>query len=126
VLGHKDFVSAVIREFPVLTEAMLDPPELLHVQMGEFVAFTQRAIERDDLNMVRRCFALADRFYRDADPELENAINVSFLEGLDFRLSPAAKSLMSPALHRGWVKINEYLDKLLNRKPRMAGVRPAA
>jgi hypothetical protein len=117
VLGHKEFVSAVVKEFPELAEAMLDPPDLLHVQMGEFAAFTQKAIEHDDLKTVRRCFSLADRFYRDADPELENALNVSFLEDLDFRFAPAAKSLMSPALHRGWVEINEYLDKLLNRKP---------
>src|ERR1700730_753566 len=117
MLGHKDCVAAVVEEFPELKEAVEGNPELLHVQMGEFAALTQRAINANDFPVLRRCFAVADRGYADPAPELENAFNVSFLEDLDFRGSPKANKLMSSRLRRGWVEINEYLDQLLTRKP---------
>jgi hypothetical protein len=84
MLGHAEFIDALEKEFPELKERVEQNPDLLHIQMGDFAEFTQKAIDRGEIPLVRRCFLLADRFLGHADPALENALNVSFLEHLRF------------------------------------------
>ena len=55
------------------------------------------------------CSALAHRFFHDADPELQNAFYVSYLENLDLESKPgqAARKRMSSLLQAGDREINE-------------------
>ena len=57
---------------------------LLHCQIAEFSRFAQRQIDsqnRDSFGAICRVFI---ELFGNADPTLENALNVSFLEHLDF------------------------------------------
>ncbi|MDD5138956.1 MAG: hypothetical protein PHY43_01695 [Verrucomicrobiales bacterium] len=108
------FIEQLGIEFPELCEDIKEYEGLLHVQMGSFARITQAAIDAGEFETLRRQFMFADRFFRDAAPDLENAFYVSYLEHLDFRGSHGqrAQSFMSSALRKGWQDIMEYMDEL--------------
>jgi len=114
-----DFRCLVTREFPQLREELeYWEDDLWHLQMGEFLNFTQEAIEARSFDVVRRSFEIATNALSNGDPALLNAIHVAFLEKLDFR-SDAGKEallLMPAELKRGRDAILDYDEKLLGRK----------
>jgi hypothetical protein len=79
-------VAALLSEFPSIEADLLDKTwsGLLHPQMGCFARYVQTHIDAGDRLCVTRCFALADRFLREGNSELRNAVAVSFLEHLNF------------------------------------------
>lgn len=113
------FIEQLVADFPELRDEIKAHEELLHVQMGSFARITQAAIDAGDFEALRRQFILADRFFRDAAPDLQNAFYVSYLEYLDFRgpHGQRAQSFMSSALQKGWQDIMEYLDELFREGP---------
>ena len=114
-----EFRCLVTREFPQLREELeYWEDDLWHLQMGEFLNFTQGAIEARSSDVVRKSFEIATTALISGDPALLNAIYVAFLEKLDFR-SDAGKEalLMMPAeLNKGRCAILDYDEKLLGRK----------
>ena len=114
-----DFRCLVTREFPQLREELeYWEDDLWHLQMGEFLNFTQEAIEARLFDVVRRSFEIATNALSNGDAALLNAIHVSFLEKLDFR-SDAGKEallLMPAELKKGRYAILDYDEKLLGRK----------
>jgi hypothetical protein len=107
------FIEQLGLEFPELREDISEYEGLLHVQMGSFSRITQAAIDAGDFETLRRQFMLADRFFRDAAPDLQNAFYVSYLEHMDFRgpHGQQAQSLMSSALRKGWQDMVDYMDE---------------
>jgi hypothetical protein len=92
--------------------------DLPHLQMAEFLNFTQEAIEAHSTDVVRKSFEIATNALKNGDDALLNAIYVSFLEQLDFR-SDAGKEallLMPAELKKGRYDILDYDEKLLGRK----------
>jgi hypothetical protein len=92
--------------------------DLSHLQMAEFLNFTQEAIEAHSTDVVRKSFEIATNALKNGDDALLNAIYVSFLEQLDFR-SDAGKEallLMPAELKKGRYDILDYDEKLLGRK----------
>jgi hypothetical protein len=74
---------------------------------------TQAAIDSESRAEVTRYFAFADQLFQKAAPDLKNAFYVSYLEHLDFAGHRAfAEKLLPPALHAGWIEINDYLENL--------------
>ena len=63
-----------------------------------------------------------DEVLRDAAPEVENAVNVSYLEHLRFegrKAGPAkARELLTPRLRQALAKLEAYLAKLLGKEGR--------
>ena len=116
-LSGNDFINDLVQTFPDLKEEIEEWNGLLHVQMGVFARITQEAVEYGDISKIDQCFALAHRMFHDADPELKNALYVSYLENLDFN-SPngqLARTRMSNLLKAGYKEINDYLDKLFEK-----------
>ena len=111
------FIEQLGLEFPELREDIKEYEGLLHVQMGSFARITQAAIDAGDFETLRRQFMLADRFFRDAAPDLQNAFYVSYLEHMDFRgpHGQRAQSFMSSALRKGWQDIMDYMDELFRK-----------
>lgn len=111
------FIEQLVTEFPELRDDIKEAEGLLHVQMGSFARITQAAIDAGDYETLRRQFMLADRFFRDAAPDLQNAFYVSYLEHLDFRGTHGqrAQSFMSSDLRKGWQNIMDYLDELFRK-----------
>ena len=114
-LSHQDFLDTVLTEFPQLRGDVDDYDGLLHPEVGAFAQFTQRAKGRADWDTYARCVRLIDRLFQHADSELENAIQVSFLEHLDFEgpRGAAAWKLLSPALQMAWKRITAYNERRL-------------
>jgi len=92
--------------------------DLWHLQMGEFLNFTQDAIEARSFDVVRKSFEIATAALKSGDASLLNAIYVAFLEKLDFRSDAGkeARLLMPAELEKGRNAILDYDQKLLSRK----------
>ena len=68
-----------------------------------------------------RCIRLADELFGRATSDLENALNVSYLEHLDFDgpRGPKAWERLTPRLKVGWKEMQQYLEDLAAKgKPR--------
>ena len=115
-LTHHDFRRVLLEEFPQLRQEIEDSDGLLHIEMGVFAEHTQRAKGQGDWPTYERCIKLADRMWANPDAVLLNALNVSYLEYLDFDgpRGPKAWSLLTPPLQEGWKAIMQYLRKLGN------------
>ena len=113
-MNSEEFIEALVAEFPELTDEIREDEGLLHIQMGAFGRLTEAAIARGELETVDRCFALAHRAFRDADPPLKNALNVSYLEELDFsgEHGAAAERRMTSLLRQGYTEMRDYMDRL--------------
>lgn len=112
------FCTLVLLAFPSLRKDFEEWNDLLHVQVGEFLLFTQRAIEARSFETVSKCFEIANAALIDGDDYVRNAIYVSFLEGLDFRSGAGqyAFQLMPAGLKKGHEEMLDYLEKLRDRK----------
>jgi hypothetical protein len=114
------FIAQLLTEFPELRDEIESDEGLLHMQMGSFSRTTQEAITAGDFETLRRQFSLANSFFREGTPDLQNAFYVSYLEHLDFdgANGQRAKALMPMELHKGWQEIMEYWDELFRTAER--------
>ena len=112
--SHSDFTRRVLAEFPEIRPEIEDSDGLLHIEIGVLAEHAQSAKGRADWSTYERCMRLIDELFVSPDPQLENAIYVSFLEYLDFNGKRGAKawSLLSPRLQAGWHRVMEHLKKL--------------
>ena len=79
----------------------------------EFVKFTNAAIHRGDFAVVKKCYDLIDRLFKNADGEVFNVISVSYIEHLEVHPSHGengirAKRLMTAAMLAQWKKLEAY------------------
>lgn len=114
-----EFRQLVEREFPHLREELDSwEDDLPHLQMAEFLRFTQEAIESRSFDVVRKSFELAAIALKSGNDRLLNAIYVSFLEQLDFHSDAGTEALllMPAELKKGRYDILDYDEKLLGRK----------
>jgi hypothetical protein len=109
------FVQLVLAEFPQLHEEFAEAEGLLHLEMGTFRRFAQNAIERNDLDTLKRCYGLLAGIMTTAPSEVENAIYVSFLEHLNFESSPygsEGKHLLPPVLKKALDEVEEHWERI--------------
>jgi hypothetical protein len=84
VIDHKRFIDLVNAEFPEALERIdaIYGRGLLHVEMGLFLRGTEAAMDAGKFWLAEKHFRFIERVWREADPELANAIEVSYLEDL--------------------------------------------
>ena len=116
-IDRERFIALLNEQFPEVVAKIDDiSAGLLHLEMATFSRETQAAIDAQDNETVKRHFRFIDEMFRDAAPEVENAVNVSYLENLRFddrKAGPTrARGLLSPRLHQALVDLEEYLAKL--------------
>ncbi len=113
-------MSLLQAHFPEVVKTIDDCAEgLLHPEMGAFSRATQAAIDRQDLKTVQRHFQFIDEAFRDAAPDVENAINVSYLENLRFNertVGAQARELLPPRLQQALIELEKYLENLADAK----------
>jgi hypothetical protein len=115
-VGFRNLVAGAFPQFREELDYWED--DLPHLQMAEFLNFTQEAIEARSFDVVRKSFEIATTALKSGDGALLNAIYVSFLEHLDFR-SDAGKEallLMPAELKKGRYDVLDYDERLLGRK----------
>ncbi len=86
-MDGEQFVLLIRQEFPELVEE-LDAEwnaGLVHVQAGVFAAYVRRAVDDGATDLVRRCFAVAERAEAEGDDTVLNAVGLSFLRHLNFQ-----------------------------------------
>jgi len=120
-----DFRRLALERFPELREEFEDYASLLHLQMAAFARRTQQAKGDGDWDTYEKCIALADDLWQRPSPDLLNALNVSFLEHLDFDgpRGPVAWEYLSPSLKLGWRSMQRYLEDLARLPTRKRGKR---
>lgn len=81
--GQRRFEDLLANRFPEIA-GQIDEVErgLLHLEVAAFAGATCAAIDRDDFAVVGVHLAFIDELFRDAAPDLENAIYVSYLENV--------------------------------------------
>lgn len=108
------FPEVALREFPELAEEFAEYEGLPYVQMGALARLVESAKGQSDWATYRRALMLIDRLWGGADPGLRNALNVSFLEHIDFKgpRGSQAWALLSGRLQRAWKAMAAYNDWL--------------
>jgi hypothetical protein len=114
-LDKDKFVQLALAEFPQLREEFAEVDGLLHLQMAALSRLAQTAIDRNDLDLLVRCYVFLAEVLKSATSDVENAIYVSFLENLDFESSPygaEAKRLLPLALQKALVELDEHWENM--------------
>lgn len=85
LIDHATFMVMLSEQFP---EVVADIDEssrgLLHCEMGSFAGMTEKAIDREEFGRAHQYFQFIDEVRKKAHPEVENAIDVSYIEYLAF------------------------------------------
>jgi hypothetical protein len=81
--GRNEFLARLAADFPDVV-AGFGPYSagLLHCEVGDFLRATERAMDAGRLWEAERHFRLVAELLASAGPELRNALEVSYLEGL--------------------------------------------
>lgn len=119
-LTTKNEVFAELRKrFPEILNEIDDgiSTGLLHLEISALSHFAQESINAENKENVRRCFDFADWAHETGDPNVVNAINVSFLEHLSFSDSKKhrrswALQLLSDRLLKANSELMDYLQRL--------------
>jgi hypothetical protein len=114
-------VDRIEREFPEIRDELRDEDwdGLIHLQVSVFGRRLQAAIDdRDHMTFQRACTLFLELF-ENGDPSLVNALNVSFLEHLDFydgkRKRQWAYLEMPPKMRSAFDAMVEYNRRLHDR-----------
>jgi hypothetical protein len=114
-LNKDKFVELALADFPQLRDEFAEQDGLFHLQMAAFSRFAQAAIDRNDLDILIKCYGLLAEVMKSATSDVENAIYVSFLENLDFASSPhgpRSKRLLPPVLQKALAELDEHCGKV--------------
>lgn len=116
MIEHETFVKELLDKFPEVS-GQIDPKVdcgLLHLEMSAFARFTREQIEARDRVTVTECFQFADRLLRNGDDAVVNAVNVSFLENLDFEQEDErwAFDCMPTRVREAWREIAAHNDTI--------------
>ncbi len=116
-IDHVQFLALLTRRFPGVAAAMDDCSRgLLHLEMATLARATQAAIDIQDTETVVQHFQFVDELFRSAAPDVENAVNVSYLENLRFEGRKAeptkARELLTPRLRQALIELEAYLAQL--------------
>jgi hypothetical protein len=81
LIDHARLLQMLTDDFPEVPHAFNECVKgLLHCEMGVFARLTDEAIGKGRYDQVTRYFDFVDRVRRRATPEVENAIDVSYIE----------------------------------------------
>jgi hypothetical protein len=119
-IDHTRFITLLADRFPGIAANIDDCSKgLLHLEMAALARATQSAIDGQDTSSVCAHFQFIDEVFRNAAPDVENAVYVSYLENLHFdgrKAGPTnARELLTPRLRPALAALEEYLDRIFDR-----------
>ena len=110
-LNREDVVGTLLREYPAIADDLQDETwaGLLHLEIACFARHTQKQIDSGNKSELVRCYSTARHFLMNGDPEVTNALYVSYLEHIDFHdgknMRSWAKALLPEPLATGYREI---------------------
>ena len=85
IIDHARFIEMLTAQFPEVPASFDEiVTGLLHCEMGTFARLTEEAMDNGYFWKVEKYFRFVDQVRKNASPEVENAIDVSYLEWLAF------------------------------------------
>jgi hypothetical protein len=119
-IDHPRFIEMLRERFPAVAAAIDDcSAGLLHLEVATLGRATTAAIRDGNADIVKKHFAFVDEVFRRADASVENALNVSYLEHIDFdgRKAKAigARALLTPRLQQAVKELEEYWQAFRSR-----------
>jgi hypothetical protein len=113
-IDSNKFADLLRATFPEIETEITEWTGLAHLQMMEFLVFTERAAEANDWTTVNKCLVFADELVHNGNSEIRNAVHVSYLEHLPREGEAREKiwEMMTPELRTSWINILEYLKRL--------------
>ncbi|MES9853611.1 MAG: hypothetical protein ABW170_17480 [Candidatus Thiodiazotropha sp. L084R] len=107
-----------MKHFPEVSEEIEDDEGLIHLEMGSLERLVNHCIENESFDYLNKIYEFIGdlaRHQREVEPGIINAINVSFLEGLNFdnrKNGEKAKKLLPPVLLQMWKAQMEHNRKI--------------
>jgi hypothetical protein len=84
-IDHARFLELLTAKFPEVPQGFdAYSKGLLHCEMGAFARMTEEAMDRGQFRLVQDYFDFVEEVRENATPEVENAIDVSYIEFLAF------------------------------------------
>ena len=117
-ISGSEAVRKIESEFPELTSELHDETweGMLHLQISVFSQLAQHTIDEGDRLSFKRICELFLELFRNGSDELVNALNVSFLEHLNFedakKLRLWAYEQMPSEMRRAYEEMEEYNRQL--------------
>lgn len=104
------FIKDLINQFPQIEEEILDEDYsgLLTLQIGCFRRFTQDAIDRNDIDTVKRCFDFVESNVNKVEQKIENSLFITYLGKLNFKGHIQLEKLLSKQLKNVVRELNTY------------------
>ena len=119
-LHRGDFLKNIKTAFPDLRDDVNHQHGLLHLEMHAFRDFVQHLIDSEERGAVLKAFQLLERYLKEGNNDIINAITVSLLEHLNFddgKVSRKwAKTLMPAALQQQHEAIAAYNNERTKKK----------
>lgn len=116
MITGKEALNEILLLFPQLSEEIEEDDGLLHLQIGTFSHLAQSFIDSGNSVEFSKVCSLFAKLFPSADSELENALNVSFLEHLDFIDGKCNRSwayeAMPHEMRKAWDEMEEYNAKI--------------
>lgn len=117
------FIAMLTERLPEVAAAIDECSQgLQHLEMATLARATQAAIDDHDRDKVRGHFQFVDEVFRQAAPDVENAVNVSYLKNLRFEGRKAgptkARELLTPRLRQAQAELEEYLAQRFGKDGR--------
>ncbi len=111
-------IKLIEKAFPALIDDLHGEivEDLLHPQIGEFSRLAQAVVDDGDKHGWAKVTATFMELWLNSDPSVINALNVSFLEHLNFKDGDAQRSwaldAMPLPMRRAWQEMDVYNRKL--------------
>ena|SRR5260221_10639590 len=123
-IGHQRFLGLLDERFPEIVATIDECAKgLLHLEMAALARATQSAIDSHDAEMVRRHFQFVDEVFRDAAPDVENAVYVSYLENLQLEGRKAGstklREMLPSRLQKALADLEAHLDRIFEKDTRV-------
>ena len=119
-LTSKEYFEKIVLTFPELeSEIMTEDSEDVHYKMECFANYTIKQIIVSDWDELKACFDFQEMHIQSLNPELENAIIVSFCESL--LLGEVSNDMnmvmkyMGPLLTKKYKDYEEYYNDLVKK-----------
>jgi len=114
----KTAIQYIEKCFPQLASELHDDviDGLLHPQIGAFSHYAQRVIDESNRNEWDTITSSFVEIYNDCSQDVLNAMNVSFLEHLNFKdekhIRSWAYDTMPSVMKQAWIEMDAYNRKL--------------
>jgi hypothetical protein len=111
---QKTFINELVTVFPEINSEVYDEDYLglISLQIGCFRRFTQKAIDNNDLDTVKKCFDFVDANLETAVFGVENSLMISYLGKLNIIECSAVDRLLSSKMKSAREQLTSYYESL--------------